>query len=184
MPGMFTQGSVEATGVPTDVAMQGEGFFVVEKDGATAYTRSGNFAIDKNNFLVTQDGAHVMGYPAVSGTVTPSLGLNSLQLGAGTISPPTPTGSLQISANLDAGAAVGDTFSTPVTVFDSLGTSHVLTFTFTKTAAGSWNYTIGIPAADISGSPTLASGSLTFDGAGKLTAVNPTAGGSVSGAAR
>jgi hypothetical protein len=52
-----------------------------------------------------------MGYPVVSGTVTPSLGLSPLQLGAGTISPPTPTGSLQISANLDAGAAIGNTFS-------------------------------------------------------------------------
>jgi len=36
---MFTQGSVEATGVPTDVAIQGEGFFVVQKNGATDYTR-------------------------------------------------------------------------------------------------------------------------------------------------
>ena len=63
MPGMFTQGSVESTGVPTDVAIQGEGFFVVQKNGGTSYTRAGNFAIDKNNFLVTQDGQQVMGYP-------------------------------------------------------------------------------------------------------------------------
>src|SRR5438874_2101730 len=74
MPGMFTQGSVESTGVSTDVAIQGEGFFVVQKNGATDYTRAGNFAIDKNNFLVTQDGAQVMGYPAVSGTVSGAVG--------------------------------------------------------------------------------------------------------------
>ena len=84
MPGMFTQGSVESTGVPTDVAIQGEGFFVVQKDGGTSYTRAGNFAIDKNNSLVTQDGQQVMGYPAASGVVTPSAGLSPLQLGAGT----------------------------------------------------------------------------------------------------
>jgi len=48
------QGSVEATGVPTDVAIQGEGFFVVQKNRATDYTRAGNFAIDRNNFLATQ----------------------------------------------------------------------------------------------------------------------------------
>ncbi|HTJ87848.1 MAG TPA: flagellar hook protein FlgE [Terriglobales bacterium] len=183
MPGMFTQGSVESTGVPTDVAIQGEGFFVVQKNGGTSYTRAGNFAIDKNNFLVTQDGQQVMGYPAVSGVVTPSAGLSPLQLGAGTISPPTPTSSVQISANVDAGAAVGDTFSTPVTVFDSLGTSHVLTFTFTKTSAGNWDYSVGIPAADVSGAATLASGSLTFNGNGALTNVTPIAGGTVSGAA-
>jgi flagellar hook protein FlgE len=183
MPGLFTQGSVESTGVPTDVAIQGEGFFVVQKDGDTSYTRAGNFAVDRSNFLVTQDGAQVMGYPAVNGVVTPSLGLSPLQLGAGTISPSSPTTSVQVSANLDAGAAVGGTFSTPVTIFDTLGTSHVLTFTFTKTSAGNWNYSIDIPAGDVSGSPTLATGSLTFNGSGVLTNVTPTAGGTVTGAA-
>src|SRR5581483_5577017 len=78
------------------------------------------------------------------------------------------TTSLQMSTNLDAGANVGDTFSTPVTIYDSLGASHVLTFTFTKTAANTWGYSIGIPAADVSGSATLATGSLTFDGTGAL----------------
>ena len=183
MPGTFTQGSVESTGVPTDVAIQGDGFFVVQQNGTTSYTRAGNFAVDKNNFLVTQDGQQVMGYPAVNGVVTPSLGLSPLQLGAGTISPPTPTSTLQIAANLDASANVGDTFATPVTIFDSLGTSHVLTFTFTKTAANAWNYSVGIPAGDVSGSATIASGSLAFNGSGTLVGVTPTAGGTVTGAA-
>ncbi|HZQ17831.1 MAG TPA: flagellar hook protein FlgE [Terriglobales bacterium] len=168
MPGTFTQGSVESTGVPTDVAVQGSGFFVVQQDGVTSYTRAGNFSVDKNNFLVTADGQQVMGYPALNGVVTPGQGLIPLQLGAGSISPPTATTSLQMSTNLDAGANVGDTFSTPVTIYDKLGASHVLTFTFTKTAANSWNYSIGIPGADVSGSPTLTSGSLTFDGTGNL----------------
>ena len=183
MPGTFTQGSVESTGIPTDVAIQGGGFFVVQQNGATSFTRAGNFAVNKNNFLVTQDGQQVMGYPAVNGVVTPSLGLSPLQLGAGTISPPTPTSTLQIAANLDASANVGDTFATPVTIFDSLGTSHVLTFTFTKTAANAWSYSIGIPAADVSGSATIASGSLAFNGNGTLVGVTPTAGGTVTGAA-
>ena len=183
MPGNFTQGSVESTGVPTDVAIQGDGFFVVQQNGATRYTRAGNFAVDKNNFLVTQDGQQIMGYSAVNGVVTPSLGLRPLQLGAGTISPPTPTSTLQIAANLDASVNVGGTFATPVTVFDSLGTSHVLTFTFTKTAANAWNYSVGIPAADVSGSATIASGSLAFNGSGTLVGVTPTTGGTVTGAA-
>lgn len=183
MPGNFTQGSVESTGVPTDVAIQGDGFFVVQQNGATRYTRAGNFAVDKNNFLVTQDGQQIMGYSAVNGVVTPSLGLRPLQLGAGTISPPTPTSTLQIAANLDASVNVGGTFATPVTVFDSLGTSHVLTFTFTKTAANAWNYSVGIHAADVSGSATIASGSLAFNGSGTLVGVTPTTGGTVTGAA-
>jgi len=59
----------------------------------------------------------------------------------------------------------------------------VLTFTFTNTSAGNWNYSIGIPAADVSGSATLASGSLIFNGNGTLTNVTPTAGGTVTGTA-
>jgi flagellar hook protein FlgE len=168
MPGTFTQGSVESTGVPTDVAVQGSGFFVVQKNGVTSYTRAGNFSVDKNNFLVTADGQQVMGYPAVNGVVTPGQGLIPLQLGAGSISPPTATSNLQIATNLNSGANVGDTFSTPVTIYDTLGASHVLTFTFTKTAANTWNYSIGIPAADVSGSPTVKTGTLTFDGTGTL----------------
>jgi len=169
MPGTFTQGSVDQTGVPTDVAIQGSGFFVVQQDGVSSYTRAGNFSLDQNNFLVTADGQQVMGYPAVNGVVTPGQGLIPLQLGAGSISPPTATGNVQISANLDASAAVGDTFSTPVTVYDSLGVSHVLTFTFTNTAPNTWGYSITIPAGDVSGSATLSSGTLDFDGTGTLT---------------
>ena len=185
MPGTFTQGSVESTGVPTDVALQGDGFFVVQKDGIISYTRAGNFTIDKADFLVTQDGQQVMGYPAVNGTVNGGAGLTALQLGAGTISPPTATSSLQIAANLGADTTVGDSWSTPVTIYDSLGASHSLMFTFTKAAnttvngatVSNWSYSITIPAADVSGSGALSSGTLSFDGNGRLTspAANVTA---------
>src|SRR5438477_6753949 len=169
MPGQFTQGSVQATGVPTDVAIQGGGFFILQKNGTTNYARAGNFAVDKNNFLVTAAGEQVMGYPAVNGAVTPGQGISALQLGVGTVSPPTVTSSVQITTNLDSGAAVGDSFATPVTIYDSLGASHVLTLTFTKASANNWNYSISLPAADVSGSPTLATGALAFSGNGTLT---------------
>jgi len=67
---------------------------------------------------------------------------------------------------------VGDTFSTPITVYDSLGDSHVLTFTFTNTGPGAWNYSISIPAADTggTGNPTvIQNGTLAFDSNGNLT---------------
>ena len=67
-------------------------------------------------------------------------------------------------------------FSTPLAVYDSLGSSHVLTFNFTKSAAGSWDFQVTAPAADVgqTGAPVaVGSGTLTFDGAGKLT--SPTA---------
>jgi flagellar hook protein FlgE len=173
MPGMFTQGSVNATGVPTDVAIQGDGFFVVQKDGVTSYTRAGDFSVDANNFLVTSDGQQVLGYPAVNGVVTRGQGIAPLQLGAGTISPPNATSNVALTTNLNAAANVGDTFSTPVTVFDSLGTSHVLTYTFTKSGSGTWDYSISIPTADLTTPPAggvIQTGTLTFDSSGNLTA--------------
>jgi flagellar hook protein FlgE len=182
LPGTFTQGSVESTGVPTDVAIQGDGFFAVQQDGVTSYTRAGNFTVDDNNFLVTSDGQQVLGYPVVNGAIDTGQGLTPLELGAGTISAPSATASVQLTTNLNASAAVGDTFSTPVTIYDSLGASHVLTYTFTKTAANTWDYSLAIPAADLNpvlvgGVSTpqtgiLATGSLGFNGNGVLTATS------------
>jgi flagellar hook protein FlgE len=75
-----------------------------------------------------------------------------------------------LALNLNSGAAVGDTFSTPVSVFDSLGGSHVLTYTFTKTGSNAWNYAISLPAADTTtGTTAVTNGTLTFNGAGQLT---------------
>ncbi len=179
MPSLFTQGSVDPSGVPTDVAIIGEGFFVTQRDGVITYTRAGDFSVDKNAFLVTMEGQQVLGFPYVNGAITTGQGLTPLQLGTGTISPPTPTSNLEIKTNLDASAAIGDDFSTPVTIYDSLGASHVLTFTFTKTAANAWSYQISMPAAEllpIGGVPqtgVLATGNLTFDGTGAL--INPAA---------
>src|SRR5690242_20232551 len=109
LPSMFTQGSVTSTGVPTDVAIQGNGFFVVQRGNVVSYTRAGNFSVDKDNFLVTADGQQVLGYPAANGVVNTGQALSPLQLGAGTISPPTTTTSVQIQTNLNAAATVGGT---------------------------------------------------------------------------
>jgi flagellar hook protein FlgE len=175
MPTDFTQGSVESTGVPTDVAIQGDGFFVVQQGGVTSYTRDGSFSIDNNDYLVTDEGQQVMGYPAVNGVVNTGAGLSPLQLGAGTISPPTATTSVDIQTNLDAGAPVGTQYSTPVTIYDSLGAAHTLTYTFTNTATNTWSYSLSLPTGDYTpnqGSQlppgVVAQGTLTFDGNGNL----------------
>jgi len=169
----FSDGSLDTSGVATDVAITGNGFFVVQKpSGEMEFTRDGHFAVGLDGNLTTQDGSQVMGYPAVNGVVTPGQTLNPIVLGQGLMSPPQATASLQMTTNLDASSAVGTNFSTPMSVYDSLGVSHVLTFTFTKTAAGTWGYNITIPAADVgqTGNPvSIATGNLNFDGSGALT---------------
>jgi flagellar hook protein FlgE len=176
MPALFTQGTITDTGVPTDVAIQGNGFFPVQNaNGSIDYTRAGNFQTNTNNFLVTSEGQEVLGYPAVNGVVNTGAGIAPLQIGAG-ISPPSTTGNVDLTTNLDASAGVGpgSTFSTPVTIYDSLGAPHTLTYTFTNTGPNTWSYNLSIPASDLSavnGVPqtgVLASGTLTFNGNGTL----------------
>jgi flagellar hook protein FlgE len=200
MPSLFTQGSISATGVPTDVAIQGDGFFAVQNSsGVIDYTRAGDFSTDANNFLVTSAGQQVLGYPAVNGVVNTGAGVAPLQLGAGTISPPTATGNVALTLNLDASTAVGGTFSTPITIYDSLGAPHTLTATFTSAgpSAGAgpnqgdstWTYSLAIPSADLNPTTTtvggvttttpatgiLSTGTLTFNGNGVLVADGGTA---------
>ncbi len=186
MPSLFTQGSVSATGVPTDVAIQGTGFFAVQNaNGVINYTRAGDFSVDANNYLVTSEGQQVLGYPAVNGVVKTGAGIAPIQLGAGTISPPTATGNAELTLNLNAAATPGTTFSTPVTIYDSLGASHTLTFTFTNTAANTWDYSLAIPPTDLStvgATGVLATGTLSFNGNGVLTGDTATTGGTVTGA--
>jgi len=177
----FTNGSLLNTGVPSDVAITGNGFFIVQDpNGTVQFTRSGDFTENSQGQLVTPEGQTVLGYPAVNGVVNRSATLAPIQVGQSAISPPVASTTMQQQTNLNAGAAVGDTYAAPLTVYDSLGTPHVLSFNYTNTGPGAWDYQITLPAADTggTGNPTvIATGSLTFDTNGNLS--SPT--GSIAG---
>lgn len=169
---LFVQGSIETSGVATDVAIQGDGFLVVDNQGLRLFTRAGNLSVNANGQLVTNDGGLVQGFPAINGVIAGNQTLSPLTLANGQINPPNPTSFAQLALNLDANAPIGGTFATSMAVYDALGASHILSFNFTKTAANAWNYDITIPAADVgaTGAPvSLNSGSLQFNGAGLLT---------------
>src|SRR5438477_6618087 len=168
----FTQSSIQTIGVPTDVAIQGNGFFVLDNAGERIFTRAGDFSISSAGNLLAKDGANVLGYPAVKGVVNPNATLGPLQIATGQTNPPNPTANMVLTLNLDSSGAVNGNFSTSAAVFDSLGGSHVLTYNFTKTAANNWSYNITIPAADVGavGNPvSIKTGTLSFNGAGQLT---------------
>lgn len=168
----FSNGSLQNTGVSSNAAITGNGFFVTEQaDGAVEYTRAGNFAVNSAGELVTPDGQTVMGYPAVNGVITQGAALSPLQVGSQN-DPPSATTSMQQQTNLDAGATVGTTYSTSMAVYDSLGESHLLTYNYTMTAPNTWTYQVTLPAADTgaTGNPTVvASGTLNFNSSGILT---------------
>ena len=172
----FTQGSITQTNGPLDAAISGDGFFVVQdpSTGQQLYTRAGNFTLSADGTLQTATGQMVQGWTAAAGgALNLSAPVGNIKVPVNGVVPASSTANLSLDANLNAGAAVGSTdatFSTPVQIVDSQGGTHVLTFSFTKTASNAWNYTVTIPAADLKtgGTTTVATGSLTFDANGNL----------------
>ncbi len=168
----FTPGSINtAAGSPSDVALTGNGFFVLNNGGTPAYTRAGDFQTDQDGNLTSVDGLAVMGYPASNGVVNTNAPLTAIQIPLGATQQPQATTSFTLNAtNLDASAATGTVVPAQVTVYDSLGQSHVATVNFTNQGGNSWSYAISLPAGDYSGTTANTTGTLTFDNNGKLTA--------------
>ena len=108
----FTQGSVNETGNSTDVALNGNGFFVVGNgSGAYEYTRAGNFSLTSSGSLVTTNGLDVMGYPAANGVVNTNAPLTAISIPVGQVQQPQATSTLNMTANLDATATTGTQLS-------------------------------------------------------------------------
>jgi flagellar hook protein FlgE len=179
----FSDGTTTSTGVPSNMALTGNGFFVTESSsGTTSYTRAGDFTLNNAGQLVTTSGDTVMGYGATNGVVDTSGSLQPLTVNLGSSIAATPTTSFALPANLDSASASGTTFSTSTPVYDSLGTQHTLTVDYTKAAspANTWTYSVSMPTADTgASSATIASGTMTFDSSGNLSTATDTAGDTV-----
>ena len=172
----FSNGGPTSTGQSTDMALQGNGFFVIDDHGQQELTRSGDFVLNQNGALETTSGASVMGYPAANGSISVGSGVQPIVLPLGQTLAAKQTGTMNIQANLDASAAVGTSVPAPITLYDALGAKHQATVTFTKTAANTWSYNVALPAGEAGGSAGTA-GTLTFDGSGNLTSPTGTVGG-------
>jgi flagellar hook protein FlgE len=153
----FSQGAIQSSSNPLDVAIQGDGFLVVQdpSTSATLYTRGGNLEVNSSGELVTATGDQVEGWNSQNGTIDTTQPLAPLNVPVGSLTPPVATTNVSLSMNLDATATAGPpatTFSNTIDVYDSLGVSHTLTMTFTKTAnPGEWSYSLSLPAGDVSG---------------------------------
>ena len=175
---VFSQGAIENTREATNVAIQGGGFFVIRGSAGTAYTRAGNFSFDSAGRLITPDGQFVQGYmtTAATGAVVTTAQPTDILLPPGVLRAPRATTSFTTLSNLDAGAAVGATFSSSVQIIDSLGANHVVTLNYTKTGAGAWTYTATVPGAEATGGTAgtpfqIGTGALTFNATGALATV-------------
>ncbi len=184
----FSTGSPNTTNVDTDVALQGNGFFVVSNGGAQYLTRAGNFTTDSSGNLITANGLSVMGYPAANGVVNTNATLTPITIPEGQVQLPNATTSFGMNATLDSASSIGATTSGQVKVYDSLGNSYEATVTYTKTGTNEWGYSVSMPdtltpnTSTAAGTTTIsynfgASGgsSATVDPGTNLTITAPTA---------
>lgn len=157
----FGQGAVQTTNTPTDLAIQGQGLFIL-KDGTGVkhYTRAGSFTMDANGTLVD----------AVSGFKVQGVN-GDIAVPPGKAIVGTATTQDVFTGNLDASAANGSTYVATFPVRDSLGGAHTLTITFTKNFAvtpGRWDWAVTTSDANITGL-TGATGSIVFGGSGAIS---------------
>lgn len=184
----FTQGSFETTGNGLDMALEGDGFFLLRtEEGTEFYTRAGLFSVNQDGLIANPEGLFLQGYQAdPTGALTGQIGNLNV---ASTSFPPQATTEMSIVANIDSRVTVPpafdvndptgtSNFSTSLSMFDSLGNSHLVSVFFRKagpTAAplppgNQWEWYAVIDAADSATGFTAiqADGVLTFTTAGEL----------------
>lgn len=183
---IHTQGALQVTGVNTDLAIQGEGFFIEKKGNSSYYTRNGAFSIDKNGYLVNpSNGYKVQGWNAVLNPETGMMELNTaagvedLIIPVGSKDPARATQNTKFFCNLQKNS---DTHQADLTIYDSTGIPRQLRATFNRTDVNRWDMVIEIPEAT-EGSVSVSAGDpvenggnntfqLVFNDAGSLISVS------------
>lgn len=185
-----SQGSLLTTGVSSDLAIQGSGFFIMSDGSAQVYTRDGSFQLNANGVLVDPaTGLKVQGLLADgAGNIDTNSAITDLVIPVGGTAIVRSTTAVSLVGNLDSQSAVGTTVSRSMQVYDSLGEARTVNITYTKSAqvtvsgtaynAWTWNgtYTNGAGVTTTVNNGT-APATLLFDSNGKLFAEGTVAGG-------
>ncbi|MGE3972987.1 MAG: flagellar hook protein FlgE [Bdellovibrionales bacterium] len=147
---ILTQGNVDATEKSTDLAISGDGYFVLRGNDGESFTRDGSFHFDKDGYLVTNDNQRVQGYQTDErGRVVNEIGDIAFPKA---IIPARGTKELSMTLQLDSRAPMNpkpfdikdphstSQYSTGIEVYDSQGSKHLVTLFFNKTADRTWQY--------------------------------------------
>ncbi|MEJ0039111.1 MAG: flagellar hook protein FlgE [Gammaproteobacteria bacterium] len=182
----FSQGNIDFTDNSLDLAMSGNGFFVINDNGALSYTRAGSFQVDNNGYVVNSKGQRLQVYPPLANGGFNTGGLSDLSLSTG-VSAPQATNKINALLNLPANAtppATGtfdpaDTSSfnnaTSLTIYDSLGAAHTASMYYVKTATpNAWETHLYVDGTAVTGPGGVTAQPLTYTDAGAL--VTPTDG--------
>jgi flagellar hook protein FlgE len=188
---IFSQGTFENTETNTDLAVEGAGFFIVSDpstgNGSNNYTRAGAFRFNAEGYLVNPEGYNVMGYQLDDNGNTVG-DLVPIWANTQSFTPAGPTGNINLNTNLDSDspAITGgfdatdptgtSNYATSIQVFDSLGSTHLMTTYFTKTSDQNWDWNTVVDGGEVTGGTAgaleiVGSGTLEFDASGNLTAI-------------
>ncbi len=184
----FSQGSFQSTSSATDLAIEGEGFFMVSATDSeeVLYTRNGSFSFDSDGYLVNDAGYQVLGKTYDENGELSGGDPTSIFVDFDTQIPANDTSTLTLTTNLDAGSDIitafdidnaDDTsnYSTSTQIYDSLGDTHLVTTYFTKTADQTWEWHMVVDSSELDTTAAatdlteIGSGTLTFDSDGNLT---------------
>lgn len=161
----FSQGNLNESGSPTNLAVQGTGYFVVQDDtGVLYYTRAGDFTLSNDGSVVTPTGQKLQGYAAVDGVIPANAPIGTIQVPIGDTIKPSVTSEATFRLNLNSTDGVDTEFTASVRVYDSLGVARSLNIVYTKTGDLTYDVTANVDGTDAPVTPT----SLTFDADGKL----------------
>lgn len=182
----FTQGSVSITQNNLDLAINGQGFFRLNDNGNIVYSRAGQFQVDNNGYMVNSSGQRLTAYTAdAAGNISGATG--SVQLSSADI-PPTATTTVTLGLNVDASQSVPTSsfnvtdptsfnHSTSTSVYDSFGSSHLMSTYYVKTGPSAWNAYTYVDGTNISNGGGVAGNpdAFVFGSDGKLSTINGTA---------
>ena len=185
----YTQGNITSTNNPLDIAINGTGFFGMSQNGSTSYTRNGQFHLDKDGFIINDQNRKLLGVLADStGSIPQQPPTDQLKVDFVT-GTPNPTSSASVTANLDSRQTLPtispldisnpNTYnsSTAMTVYDSLGNPHTLSYYFLKgdhtgappvNTSNTWSVYTTLDGAAVNPA-TTAPQILTFSSSGVLT---------------
>lgn len=181
------QGSLQATNRVTDLAVQGNGYFVVSNGKRIAYTRDGNFDLDASGVLVQKaTGEKLIGWAAdATGVIDPTQPLNAnsvVTVPIGQMMAGRSTSRVEFKGNLDSQADVSETWTTSVTVYDAMGAPHDIRLTLSNHltppptvpappagAVSSWEWSAWEGNHPVGSSGTTGNTLIYFDANGRVT---------------
>ena len=198
---IFSQGTFENTETNTDLAVEGAGFFIVSDpstgNASNNFTRAGAFRFNADGFLVNPEGYNIMGYQLDNDGNTVG-DLTPIWANTQSFTPAGPTANINLNTNLDSDSqeiaivppataafnpsnpTTTSNYATSIQVFDSLGSTHLMTTYFTKIATAAstpptqnWEWNTVVDGSEVGGGTPgaleiVGGGSLTFDASGDL----------------